>query len=143
MTRVLIIDDDEQLRAVVSRVLAPLGFACDVVESIPDAQASIATRGPDIVLLDIGLGASSGLDIHRALRDSHARLPAVIFTTSHRNVFPEMMQQLGPMDDWIIRPWDSAEFIARVRLAERRVLADRAGTSRAGDVDADAREDLS
>jgi DNA-binding response OmpR family regulator len=143
MTNVLIVDDDEQLRNVVSRVLTTQGFDCAVVESIPDAQASIATRRPDIVLLDIGLGTSSGLDIHRVLRGAHARLPAVIFTTSHRDVFPAMLEQLGPMDDWIIRPWDTAEFIARVRLAARRVVADRAATDRTGEMRDGTREQKS
>jgi DNA-binding response OmpR family regulator len=50
----------------------------------------------------------------------------VIFITSHRDVFATMLDQLGPMDDWIIKPWDTAEFVARARLAARRVTEERA-----------------
>jgi len=53
-------------------------------------------------------------------------MPAVIFTTSHRDVFPKMLEQMGPLDDWIIKPWDNAEFVARVSLAARRLAIDRA-----------------
>jgi len=126
MTTVLIVDDDEQLRRSVERVLAGSGFGCRAVGSVQAALDAVATEGPDIVLLDVDLGAGSGLDVHRSLRKTHARLPAVIFTTSHRDVFPKMLEQLGPLDDWIIKPWDAAEFVARVSLAARRLVIDRA-----------------
>ncbi len=122
---ILIVDDDEALRRVVGRVLGTNGFSSRAVGSVDDAMAAVADHGPDIVLLDVALGSESGLDIHRALRQAHARLPAVIFTTSRRDVFATMHEQMGPLDDWIIKPWDNAEFIARVRLAARRVATDR------------------
>lgn len=131
MTSVLIVDDDEQLRRVVVRVLATNEFECRSVGTMTDAVAAVASDAPDIVLLDVGLGDGSGLDIHQALRDAHARLPAVIFTTSRRDVFATMLGQLGPFDDWIIKPWDKAEFIARVRLASKRVAADRLASAAA------------
>jgi DNA-binding response OmpR family regulator len=138
MTNILVVDDDEQLRRVVIRVLATQGLECRAVGSVQDALAAVATDGPDIVLLDVALGASSGLEMHRVLRKEHGQLPAVIFTTSQRDKFATMLEQLGPIDDWIIKPWDPAEFIARVRLAAKRVLRDRAARSgaigrRAGD----------
>jgi DNA-binding response OmpR family regulator len=125
MTTILIIDDDEQLRRATTRVLAASGFECRSVRTMADALAAIAAHGPDVVLLDIALGTESGLDLHRAIRAAHGGLPAVIFTTSHRDVFGTMLEQLGPLDDWIIKPWDRAEFVARVALAARRIAAER------------------
>jgi DNA-binding response OmpR family regulator len=132
MTSVLLVDDDEQLRRAVGRVLSTHGFECRAVGSVQDALAAVATDGPDIVLLDVALGTDSGLEMHRVLRNAHGQLPAVIFTTSQRDIFATMLEQLGPIDDWIIKPWDPAEFIARVRLAAKRVLRDRAARSEAG-----------
>ena len=126
MTSVLIVEDDEQLRRAVARVLSKYDFDCRAVGTVEDAIAATAQDDPDIVLLDVALGAASGLDIHKTIRDADSRLPAVIFTTSHRDVFSTMLDQLGPMDDWIIKPWDTAEFVARVRLAARRILEERA-----------------
>jgi two-component system OmpR family response regulator len=126
VTSVLIVDDDEQLRRAVTRVLATYDFDCRAVGTVHEAIAAAAEQGPDIVLLDVALGAASGLDIHKAIRDADSRLPAVIFTTSHRDVFSTMLDQLGPIDDWIIKPWDTAEFVARVRLAARRIVEERA-----------------
>jgi len=126
VTSVLIVDDDEQLRRAVTRVLATYDFDCRAVGTVQEAIAAAAEHGPDIVLLDVALGAASGLEIHKAIRDADSRLPAVIFNTSHRDVFSTMLDQLGPMDDWIIKPWDTAEFVARVRLAARRIVEERA-----------------
>ena len=132
MTNVLIVDDDEQLRRAVARVLATYDFDCHAVGTVEDAIAAATERGPDIILLDVALGAASGLDVHKVIRDADSRLPAVIFTTSHRDVFSTMLDQLGPMDDWIIKPWDTAEFIARVRLAARRIVEERAAGTMPG-----------
>jgi DNA-binding response OmpR family regulator len=123
---VLIVDDDKQLRRAVARVLATFDFDCKAVGTVQEAIAATAEQGPDIILMDVALGTASGLEIHKAIRDADSRLPAVIFTTSHRDVFSTMLDQLGPMDDWIIKPWDTAEFVARVRLAARRVIEERA-----------------
>ena len=125
MTKILIVDDDEQLRAIAVRTLTTCGFDCHAVGTFTDALTAISSDAPDVVLLDVALGTESGLDIHKAVRTRHARLPAVVFTTSKRDVFDTMLEQLGPLDDWIIRPWDRAEFIARVVLASRRVASDR------------------
>jgi DNA-binding response OmpR family regulator len=126
MTTVLIVDDDEQLRRAVDRVLTSCGFDCRAVGTVEDALGAVAMDRPDIVVLDVALGADSGLDLHRSLRKVNARTPAVIFSTSRRDVFPTMLEQVGPLDDWIIKPWDTADFVARVCLASRRIAIDRA-----------------
>lgn len=129
MTTILVVDDDDQIRRAVTRILSMHGFDCRAVGTIGDALAGVAADAPDVVLMDVELGTSSGLAIHRALRATRARHPAVIFTTSRRDVFATMLEQLGPLDDWIVKPWDPAEFIARVRLAATRVVMDRAAST--------------
>ena len=63
------------------------------------------------------LGTESGLDLQRAVRASPGPRPAVVFITGRRDLFPEMAAQLGPADDWVGKPWDPSELVARVRLA--------------------------
>jgi DNA-binding response OmpR family regulator len=120
MTTILIVDDDAQLPRVLTRVLAQHDFEVQVATNARDGLAAATTNAPDVVLLDINLGAESGLDLQRELRKSVERPPAVIFMTSRRDVFAEMVPQLGPADDWILKPWDPAELLARVRLAAKR-----------------------
>lgn len=120
MTTILIVDDDQQLPQVLARVLAQHNFEIRVATNAREGLAAATTQAPDVVLLDVNLGSESGLDLQRALRDSVERPPAVIFMTSRRDVFTEIVPQLGPADDWIIKPWDPAELLARVRLAAKR-----------------------
>jgi DNA-binding response OmpR family regulator len=126
MTAILIVDDDEQLRRSVDRVLRSAGFDCRSVGTVPEALDAVTKHAPDIVLLDVELGTGSGLDVHLILRKIHARMPAVIFTTSRRDLFGAILEQIGPLDDWIIKPWDPAELVARASLAASRLVIDRA-----------------
>ena len=120
MTTILIVDDDQQLPRVLARVLAQHDFEIQVATNARDGLAAATAHSPDVVLLDVNLGSESGLDVQRALRETVERPPAVIFMTSRRDAFPAIVPQLGPADDWIIKPWDPAELLARVRLAARR-----------------------
>jgi DNA-binding response OmpR family regulator len=120
VTTILIVDDDEQLPRILERVLAQHNFETQVATNARDGLAAATTQSPDVVLLDVNLGSESGLDLQRTLRDAVERPPAVIFMTSRRDVFSAIVPQLGPADDWIIKPWDPAELLARVRLAARR-----------------------
>lgn len=121
MTTIVIVEDDEQLGRILGRVLARHEFECRIATTAGDGLAAVTADPPDVVLLDINLGAESGLELQRALRAKAERVPAVIFMTSRRDVFPSIVPQLGPADDWIIKPWDPAELLARVRLAAKRV----------------------
>jgi DNA-binding response OmpR family regulator len=127
VTTVLVVEPDEQMRRADQRVLATFGFDCRAVGTVPEVLAAMAADPPDIVLLEVGLDADHAFAVHRVLRGAHARLPAVILTTSHRDVFGTMLDQLGPNDDWIVKPWDAAELVARVRLAAKRVAGDARG----------------
>ena len=119
MTRVLIVDDDEQIPAILTRVLTQHGFECRVATNADDGLEAATADPPDVVLLHVNLPTRSGLDVQRALRARSDR-PAVVFVTSRRDVFAPMVDQLGPADDWILKPWDTAELVARVRVAARR-----------------------
>jgi two-component system catabolic regulation response regulator CreB len=130
MTSVLIVDDDEQLPRVVARILTQYDFDCRIATNVDDGLAAAKKDPPDVVLLDVNLGTASGLDVHRELRSLAERRPAVVFMTSRRDVFPAIVPALGPADDWIIKPWDTAELVARVRLAVRRAGERRAPPTR-------------
>lgn len=126
MTTILIVDDDAHLPRILARVLAQHDFVCRIATNAGDGLAAMTADPPDVVLLDVNLGTESGLEVQKALRAMLDRTPAVVFMTSRRDVFPAMVPQLGPADDWIIKPWDPAELLARVRLAAKRAAEVRA-----------------
>jgi DNA-binding response OmpR family regulator len=123
MNRVLIVDDDEQVRRALAHTLERNGFECLDASSIETAMSLLRTAKPDVVLLNASLGPESGLDMQRTVRDGGGQAPPVVFITGRRDLFGAMAAQLGPADDWVGKPWDQNELVARVRLAIVRARA--------------------
>ena len=121
MNRVLIVDDEEQVRRALAQVLQRNCFECSSAARVDEAMALVRSERPDVILLNASLGAESGLDMQRVVRASGGLAPAVIFITGRRDLFGAMAEQLGPADDWLGKPWDQSELIARVRVAMARV----------------------
>ena len=120
MIGVLVVDDNEQVVTATTRALERHGLTCHGARNLTEALALARETSPCVVLLDLSLGAESGFDLHSALRAPGETDPAIIFVTSRRDQFFHMLPVLGPADDWIIKPWDTAELVARVHLALRR-----------------------
>ena len=129
MTSVLIVDDDDQVRRALTRLLSRHELVCRTASTAADALAAVTSEPPDVVLLDVGLGHDSGLDVLRELRSADPRRPAVVMVTSRRDLFPEISTELGTADDWVTKPWDAEELVARVYLAKRRSATSRSARS--------------
>jgi DNA-binding response OmpR family regulator len=121
MNRVLIVDDEDQVRRALTQALERNGFQCVTASSTNEAMGIVRSAPPDVILLNASLGAESGLDMQRVVRTTGGLAPAVIFITGRRDLFGAMAEQLGPADDWLGKPWDQSELIARVRVAMARV----------------------
>ena len=120
MSQILIVDDDPQVRRSLCRILETHKLDCQAVSTVTEARAAIAEQMPSIVLLDVVVGAESGLTLHADLRSVDPLVPAVVFITGRRDLFQQIVAVAGRSDDWIIKPWDPAELVARVRLVLAR-----------------------
>lgn len=120
MSRILIVDDDPQVRRSLSRILEAQKLDYEAVSTVADARAAIAEEMPSMVLLDVVVGNESGLTLHADLRRSDPLVPAVVFITGSRDLFQLIVAVAGRSDDWIIKPWDPAELVARVHLVLQR-----------------------
>ncbi len=120
MNRVLIVDDDPQVRRTLCRIIETHDLECEAVSTVSEARSVIARGMPTIVLLDVVVGSESGLVLHAELRHEDPLAPAVVFITGRRDLFQELSAVAGRSDDWISKPWDPAELMARVRLVLRR-----------------------
>jgi two-component system phosphate regulon response regulator OmpR len=135
-TTVLLIDDDAELAGLLGQLFAREGMllrhASRGAEGI-----SLATEGgaaPDLVLLDLMLPDVGGIDVFRALRDGAARLPVIMLTARGDPVDRVVGLELGA-DDYVAKPFDPRELVARVRAVLRRAAvgepsADPGGTRR-------------
>src|SRR5512133_2308922 len=118
---VLVVDDDADLRALVRRMLEPLGYAVWEASSAAEALDAVATAQPAVVLLDVHLPDISGYEVCRRLRDDYDDDIAVVFLSGERTEeYDRTVGILLGADDYIVKPFGSGEFIARVRRAAAR-----------------------
>ncbi|MBC7995437.1 MAG: response regulator [Rhizobacter sp.] len=121
-TTVLVVDDEPELRSLLSEYFARHGF---VVRTAPDAQAAraaIAEAAPDLAILDINMPGENGLSLARWLRDAHPRVGLVMLTTAGESVDRVVGLELGA-DDYIPKPFEMRELLARIRAVLRRLKA--------------------
>jgi putative two-component system response regulator len=114
--RILIVDDDEQVRGLLRRVLAAAGYSIEELSSAEDALARIREDPPDLVLLDLNLPDKSGHEVLEAVRSEPATrlLPVVMITGSASTAERLRAQSLG-VTDFLTKPFSSEELLPRVR----------------------------
>lgn len=118
MNRILIVDDEAPLRRALSTSLRARNF--DVVEASRGEQAVVvvADRGADLVVLDLGLGDIEGLEVLQRIR-GFSDTPVIVLTARHTQSDKVALLDAGA-DDYITKPFDTEELLARIRAALRR-----------------------
>ncbi len=121
-TRVLIVEDEEDVAFIVRFLLERHGFA---VEHVADGRAALARIGagavPDLVLMDLMLPFHDGLEIVERLRaqPAWARVPVLMLTAKAREADIVRALELGA-DDYVTKPFQPEELLARIRRLMRR-----------------------
>lgn len=116
--RVLIVDDDTNISELISLYLTKECFETMCVEDGEAALKAVETFNPDIMLLDIMLPGPDGYQVCRELRKT-SHLP-VIMLSAKGEVFDKVLGLEMGADDYIIKPFDSKELVARVKAVLRR-----------------------
>ena len=120
--RVLAIDDDPMLLSVMRRGLAFAGYSVDVATSGAEALVIARDRFPDLVILDLMMPGMDGMEVCRRLRAGDEQLPIIMLTARDR--VPDRIAGLDAgADDYITKPFDFDELLARIRAQLRRVGA--------------------
>jgi two-component system OmpR family response regulator len=134
--RVLLVDDNPELRDLVTRALSRDGHAVTAVATIAAARAALAAGPPEVLVLDLGLPDGSGMDLCRALRDEGDRVP-ILMLTAQGAVARRVEGFDSGADDFLTKPFAVAELRARVRVLGRRGPASSPTTWRQGAVSLD------
>ncbi len=120
--RVLVAEDDEALRSVLERGLKENGY---VVDAVPDGEKALQflrTYEYDVAVLDWRMPKVSGLDVVRDLRRSGSPLPILMLTA--RDTANDRVAGLDEgADDYLVKPFDFEELLARIRALQRRAPA--------------------
>ena len=119
--KILIVDDEESLRNMVSDVLDSKGFNVAAAATSDEALEKVQEELPDLILLDLGIPDIGGLEVCRIIRrtDGIKNIPIIILTARDAQVDKIIGLEAGA-DDYITKPFHNKELIARIKAVLRR-----------------------
>lgn len=124
---IIVVDDEAELREAVTAYLARNGLSARGAGSATELHQALAERPADAVILDIALPGEDGLSIARALR-AQGDIGIVMLTASAEVVDRVVGLEVGA-DDYVAKPFDLRELLARLRAVLRRRAASRAAAA--------------
>src|SRR6476659_3370307 len=133
--RVLVVEDEPELLAVLSQALREEGYAVDEAATGTDGLFKATAWDYDAVLLDLMIPGVSGWDLLAKLRKAKAT-PVLVLTA--RDAVPDRIRGLNTgADDYVVKPFNLAEVLARVRALIRRAAGQGDSKTAVGDVEID------
>ena len=120
-TRILVVDDDREIRTLLAEHLDQAGFNTETAADGAQMRARLALRTPDLILLDLNLPGQDGLELCRDLRAGSA-VP-VIMLTARTDVIDRILGLELGADDYLAKPFEPRELVARIRSVLRRTQA--------------------
>src|SRR5487761_2024091 len=119
--RILLVEDDMMIGKAICAVLKMANFTVNWVQDGIEAEHALKVENYSLLLLDLGLPRKNGLEILKALRAGGNTIPVLILTA--RDAVGERIQGLNcGADDYLVKPFDLEELIARMRALLRRNL---------------------
>lgn len=116
--RILIIDDDRKLNKLLSDYLSPFGFEVLAAANPEEGLRYLKTRAPELIILDIMLPDINGFDLCKIIRQDHT-VPIIMLTARGEVTDRVVGLELGA-DDYLAKPFDPRELVARIQAVLRR-----------------------
>ena len=117
MRKILIVDDEEKIRELIRMNLELAGYKCDEAEDGEMALEKLNKFGPDLALLDIMLPKKNGYEIAQSFIKQNV---PIIFLTAKDSVTDKVKGLKLGADDYIVKPFESMELLARIEVVLRR-----------------------
>jgi two-component system phosphate regulon response regulator OmpR len=118
---ILVVDDDDRLRGLLSRYLTENGFRVTIAQNAGEARDTLRSIHPDLVVLDVMMPGESGLDLTGALRSERLDVPILLLTARGAPEDRIAGFEAGA-DDYLPKPFDPRELVLRVRAMLRRAV---------------------
>ena len=136
-SRVLVVDDEADLRRALERALVLHGYAVETAADGTQALRSLAAQAPEVVVLDVAMPNVDGLEVCRRLRQAGDRTPVLMLTA--RDTVDDRVAGLDAgADDYLVKPFALDELLARIRALLRRAGPETPGKGlRFGDLSLD------
>jgi DNA-binding response OmpR family regulator len=133
---ILLVEDDRAIARALEQALQKQGYSVNGVDSGKTALLAAETSHPDLVILDLGLPDMDGLDVLQQLRARDLDLPILLLTA--RSGLDDRIKGLDSgADDYLPKPFEMSELLARLRVMERRLSTARSAEITIGDVSLD------
>ena len=117
--RLLIVEDNDELAGLLAKGLKTAGYQCDVLSTVEDARAVLATTFYAALILDLGLPDGDGLELLREIRQRDNPIPVLVLTA--RGGLNDRVQGLrSGADDYLVKPFALEELVARLEAQLRR-----------------------
>ncbi|MBP0595555.1 response regulator transcription factor [Paraburkholderia sp. LEh10] len=129
----LVVESDAELAQGIAALLQEENFVVDTVYDGEGAEAVLATQNYDAVLLDLSLPRMSGSDVLARLRWRRNSVP-VLMLTEHESIEDKVFCFSAGADDYVVRPFDARELVARVKALIRRRLTSMSTALVCGDL---------
>jgi len=131
--RILLIEDEPEMSRLIARSVGAAGFVVDRVASIAEAEAALAVGRYAFVLLDRRLPDGDGLALLRSVRTAQPGIPVIVLTALD-DVRDKVRGLDAGADDYLAKPFDAEELLARIRAALRRPGGEPPPAIRCGDL---------
>jgi two-component system KDP operon response regulator KdpE len=115
--RVLVVEDDREIRTLVQSALTLEGFEVQTAVTLREAMALLQHSPPELIVLDLGLPDGEGLQLVREVR-RQSSVPIVVVSARHQEMQKIELLDAGA-DDYLTKPFSVAELLARIRVALR------------------------
>jgi len=119
--RILVVDDDPHIRDVISFALEKAGMTTETARDGREALASFRRRAPDMIILDVGMPDTDGLDVCREIRKT-SDVPILFLSARDDEIDRVIGLEIGG-DDYVTKPFSPREMVARVNVILRRVAS--------------------
>jgi DNA-binding response OmpR family regulator len=120
--RLLVVDDDSSIREIVQMSLEEEGYVVDTAPDAEEALEAIRRNAPDLLILDVMLPGMNGFDLTKEIRRTSS-LPIILLTAKTDTIDKVVGLESGA-DDYVEKPFEMRELVARMRALLRRVHAD-------------------
>jgi two-component system, OmpR family, response regulator PrrA len=127
MVRVLLVEDDDAIRASLGKSLTAAGHVVSAVAAGADGVAAVAREKPEVLLLDLGLPDLDGRDVLAMVR-AVSDVPVIVATARDDDASVVRLLDAGA-DDYVIKPFSAAQMDARIRAVLRRLGQEQQGES--------------
>jgi two-component system response regulator MtrA len=135
MTLIMVVDDDQDLAEMLGIVLTGDGYQVDLVNRGDEVMSAFAMQNPDLVLLDVMLPGIDGVEVCRLIR-TVSMVPIVMLTAKGDTQDVVAGLEAGA-DDYMVKPFNSSELLARLKVRLRRTGAQTSGGLSIGNIKID------